>query len=81
MSQELLKLGYFSDFNQETKMEQYLKLNKFLDIRRIYTSYVRLVNHWFKFRSQFSLKVSALKWILANITVIVEIGLIIDIFK
>ena len=81
MSQELLTLEYFSDFNQATKMEQYLKLNKFLDIGRIYTSYVKLVNHLFKFRSQLTLKDSALKWILTNITIIVEIGPIIDIFK
>ena len=68
-------------FNQATEMEQYLKLNKFLYIRRVYTYYVSLVNHLFKFRSHILLKVSALKWILANITIIVEIGPIIDIFK
>ena len=62
-------------------MEQHLKLNKFIDIRRIYTSYVRLVIYLFEFIEQFSLKVSALKWILANITIIIEIGPIIDIFK
>ena len=43
MSQELANLEYFWNFNQQTEMEQYLKLNKFSEIRRIYTSYVRLV--------------------------------------
>ena len=38
------------DFNQQTEMEQYLKLNMFLDIRTIYTSYVGLVIYLFKFR-------------------------------
>ena len=50
MSQELLNLEYFWDFNQETEMEQYLNLNNFLDIRRIYISYVRLVIYFFKLR-------------------------------
>ena len=49
MYQELLNLEYFSDFNQETEMEKDLKLNKFLDIRRIYASYVRWVIYLFKF--------------------------------
>ena len=69
------------EFNKQTEVEQYLKLNKFLDIRRIYTSYVRLVIYCFKFREQFSLKVGGLKWVLADITIIVEIGPIIDILK
>ena len=81
MSQELLNLEYFPDFNQATEMEQYLNLNKFLDIRRIYTSYVRLANYLFKFKSQFSLKVNALKWILANIPIIIERSPITDILK
>ena len=68
-------------FNQATEMKQYLKLNKFLYLTRVYISYVKLVNHLFKFRSHILLKVSALKWILANITIIVEIGPIIDVFK
>ena len=62
-------------------MEQYLKFNKFLDIRRIYTSYVRLVIYFFKFRKRFSLKASIFKWILADSTNIVEIGPIIDMLK
>ena len=47
--QELLNLEYLSDFNQGTEMEKDLKLNKFLDIKRIYASYVRMVIYWFKF--------------------------------
>ena len=43
ISQELLNLGYFLVFNHETEMEQDLKFNKFLAIRRISISYVRLV--------------------------------------
>ena len=50
ISQELLNLEYFLVFNQETEMEQYLKFNKFLDIRRISISYVRLVIYFYKFR-------------------------------
>ena len=81
MSLEFRNLEYFSDFNQETEMEQYLKFNKFLDTRRTYTSYVRLVIYFFKFRSEFSLKIDVLKWILPDINIIVEIRSIIDILK
>ena len=48
MYQELLNLEYFSDFNQGTEMEKDLKLNKCLDIKIIYASYVRLVIYLFK---------------------------------
>ena len=50
ISQELLNLEYLLVFNQETEVEQYLKLNKFLDISRTYTCYVRLVIYFYKFR-------------------------------
>ena len=53
ISQELLNLEYFLVFNQETEMEQYLKLNKFLDIRRISISYVRLVIYFYKLGNNF----------------------------
>ena len=81
MPLEFRNLEYFSDFNQETEMEQYLKFNKCLDTRRTYTSYVRLVIYFFKFRSEFSLKIDVLKWILPDINIIVEIRSIIDILK
>ena len=53
ISQELLNFEYFLVFNQETEMEQYLKLNKFLDIRRISISYVRLVIYFYKVGNNF----------------------------
>ena len=53
ISQELLNLEYFLVFNQETEMEQYLKFNKFLDIRRISISYVRLVIYFYKLGNNF----------------------------
>ena len=79
--QELLNLEVLLGFTEDIKVEQIIKAKQCFACQRIYSIYVWLVHYWLEIRSQFSLKISILKWILGDISIRIEIGPIIDILK